>query len=86
MFLHIGGEYTLSKKYIIGIFDFDATTQADSVTIEFLQSSEKKQMIEYVSPDIPRSFILTDDRVYLSPVSASTLRQRMISNDYYKEV
>lgn len=77
MFLHIGGEYTIIDKNIIGIFDFDASTHSESSTIELLQKAEREQKVEYVSPDIPRSFIVTEDRIYISPVSAATLRLRL---------
>lgn len=77
MFLHIGGEYSISDHQIVGIFDFDATTQSGSETIRFLKNAESMDRMEHVSPDIPRSFILTLDRVYISPISAQTLRQRL---------
>lgn len=77
MFLHIGGEYTILERSIIGIFDFDASTHTGSSTIELLKLADKNQVLEYVSPDIPRSFILTDERIYVSPVSAATLRLRL---------
>ncbi len=77
MFLHIGGEYTVLDRSIIGIFDFDASTHSDSSTIELLKKADAEQLLEYVSPDIPRSFILTEDRIYVSPVSAATLKLRL---------
>lgn len=77
MFLHIGGEYTVLERSIIGIFDFDASTHTDSSTIELLKMAENRQLLEYVSPDIPRSFVLTEDRVYVSPVSSATLKARL---------
>ena len=84
MFLHVGGEYSISDHSIVGIFDFDVTTQAGSDTINFLQTAEKFEIVDNVSPDIPRSFVVTSDKVYLSPISAQTLRQRLESiNEYY---
>lgn len=77
MFLHIGGEYTVSDRLIIGIFDMDATTIAHSDTIAFLRKAEEDGLIENVSPDIPRAFVVTDERVYLTPISAATLKQRL---------
>ena len=77
MYVHIGGECTVSDKYIVGIFDFDGTTQDNSETRNFLQQAETNERIEIVSPDIPRSFVVTLDRVYITPISVSTLRRRL---------
>jgi len=32
-----------------------------------------------VSPDLPRAFIVTLDRIYITPISAMTLRRRLQS-------
>ena len=77
MYVHIGGEYTISDKFIVGIFDFDGTTGPDSETIQFLRMAEKAGQVDIVSPDLPRSFIVTLDRVYYSPISPATLRRRL---------
>lgn len=77
MYVHIGGEYSVSDKYIVGIFDFDGTTGESSETIGFLKRAEVDGKIEVVSPDIPRAFVVTLDRIYITPISAPTLRRRL---------
>lgn len=77
MYVHIGGEYTLSDRTIVGIFDFDMTTVENSETIEFLQQAETAGRLEMVSPDIPRAFVVTPERVFVTPISATTLRRRL---------
>lgn len=77
MYIHIGGTYAVSDKYIIGVFDFDGTTQPGSNTIVYLRKAESDNRVESVSPDLPRSFIVTLDRVYYSPITAATIRRRM---------
>ena len=77
MYIHIGGTYAVSDKYIIGVFDFDGTTQPGSDTITFLRKAEFDNRVESVSPDLPRSFIVTLDRIYYSPITAATIRRRM---------
>ncbi|NCD09578.1 MAG: DUF370 domain-containing protein [Negativicutes bacterium] len=79
MYLHIGGEYSISTRMIVGIFDLDQITQTkDKGTVFFLSDLEEKSLLEAVSPDLPRSLVLTLDRAYLSPISTATLRQRLI--------
>jgi extracellular matrix regulatory protein B len=81
MYIHIGGEYSVSDKYIIGIFDLDNTTGQPSATIDFLNRKEQADALEVVSPEIPRSFVVTLDRVYVTPISPATLRRRLIRPD-----
>jgi hypothetical protein len=77
MYIHIGGTYAVSDKYILGVFDFDGTTLPGSDTIAYLRKAELEDRVESVSPDLPRSFIVTLDRVYYSPIAAATIRRRM---------
>ncbi len=76
MYIHIGGEYSLSDSWIIGIFDIDQTTSYGQDTKNFLKQQEDLGRLDMVSEEIPRSFIVTLDRVYLSPLSAKTLVAR----------
>lgn len=77
MYIHIGGDYTISDRFILGIFDLDQTTADAPDTIRYLNEAERASRIEVVSPELPRSFIVTLDRVYVSPVSVATLRKRL---------
>ncbi len=77
MYVHIGGEYSISDRFIVGIFDMDMSTAGQEDTLHFLTRAEKEGRLEYVSEDLPRSFVLTVDRVYISPVSSSTIKKRM---------
>jgi hypothetical protein len=77
MYVHVGGEYSISDRYIIGIFDMDSITPKQTDMIRFLSKAEKDGRVEYVSEEIPRSIIVSDDRIYFSPISTSTLRKRI---------
>ncbi len=77
MYVHVGGEYSISDRYIIGIFDMDSITPKQTDMIHFLSRAEKDGKAEYVSEEIPRSVIVSDDRIYFSPISTATLRKRI---------
>lgn len=76
MFVHIGGEYTILIDSIIGLVNLE-TAQASSDVNAFLRQQEDDNILEYVSEEIPRSLILTDDRTYVSPISVLTLKKRI---------
>jgi len=79
MFLHIGGDYVIGMKNIIGIFDIETTTVSKD-TKEFLKIAEEEGFIESISYDLPKSFIITEtdkkSKIYLTPISSVTLNKR----------
>lgn len=77
MYIHIGGEYSLSDKYIIAIIDLNHVQPHQTDMTKFMSEQEKMGLIEYVSTDIPQSLIITLDRLYVSGLSTQTLMKRM---------
>ena len=77
MFLHIGATWMLPSENIVGMFDFDNTTQAKA-TQSLLKDAQKRGKIKNVDEnEIPKSYILTKNgNVYLSPMSTKTLTKR----------
>ncbi|MEI8200517.1 MAG: DUF370 domain-containing protein [Eubacteriales bacterium] len=78
MYVHVGGEYSIPDRLIIGIFDMDSITPKQTDMIRFLAEAEKAGHVEYVSEEIPRSVVVSVDRIYFSPISTATLRKRII--------
>ncbi len=80
MYLHIGNGQTVNRDKIIGIFDLD-TASVSGVTREFLRKKEKEKKVSYPDSDLPRSFLVTEDRgdteVKLSRISTVGLKTRM---------
>jgi hypothetical protein len=74
-YLHLGNDVTVHSDDVIGIFDIERVTVKKDVN-KFLQISQKSGKIYYVSLDLPKSFIVTDNHVYVSNVSVLTLKKR----------
>jgi len=77
MYVHVGGEYSISDRFIIGIFDMNSITPKQTDMIRFLSEAEKAGRVEYVSEEIPRSVVVSVDRIYFSPISTATLQKRI---------
>jgi hypothetical protein len=75
MFLHLGEDTVVNDKNIIGIFDIDTST-VNKATRDFLSKAEKNKKVIYVNYDLPKSFVITDDKVYISPINTNTLHRR----------
>ena len=75
MYIHIGNNKIIDGKKIIGIFDMDFATLS-KYTRKTLGRIEKEKKVESVSFDIPRSIVVTDEKIYLSPLSPKALSGR----------
>jgi len=80
MYLHIGDDICLLSDKIIGVFDFEKST-VGRTTREFLNTAEKNLEVTYLTPDMPKSFIVAAGRVktdvFLATVSPGTIKKRM---------
>lgn len=80
MYIHLGEETVVRDKDIIGIFDIE-NTSVGKHTKNFLNRSGKQNNIYTVSYEMPKSFIICSNKedsetVYISQISASTLKKR----------
>ena len=86
MYLHLGQSVVVHQKDILGIFDLDNTSYSFR-TRKFLEKAEKEGRVTAVFDDLPKSFVLCQDRsgktmVYLSQLSSATLRGRAENNSF----
>ncbi len=79
MYIHLGQETVVNEKDIIGIFDLESSTVSKR-TRDFLNRAEKKKQVTTVSYELPKSFIVCEEkkaqRIYISQISSSTLLKR----------
>ena len=64
------GKKCIREKEIVGIFDLD---RASRKTAEFLSKAEKAGKTERLWDDIPRSFIVTENKVIYAHPTVSFL-------------
>ncbi|MCI8589119.1 MAG: DUF370 domain-containing protein [Clostridiales bacterium] len=76
MYVHIGQEHIVRTKNIIGIFDMDTATVAKQ-TKKWLQQKEIKGKLVQCSKDIPKSFIVSGERVIISDLNPATIKGRI---------
>lgn len=75
MFLHLGEDTVITDKDIIGIFDMDTST-VNKATRDYLTKAERDKRVVYVNYDLPKSFVVTSDKIYISPINTNTLNKR----------
>jgi len=83
MFIHIGGDTVVSTKEVISILDHQ-TVKSSKSNKAFLQ--EKKIMIVDSGSEETKSYVITQDVVYCSPISSLTLKRRAQFVDSLEQV
>ena len=79
MYLHLGQNVVVPESSVVGIFDLDNTT-GSHITRKFLSHAEKDGRIINVSDELPKSFIVCNEKnktkIFLSQLSSQTLLKR----------
>lgn len=79
MYLHLGQDCIVKTKDIVAIFDMEKTS-ISQITKDFLRNAGKKNIVTYVSDELPKSFIVLknekEERIYVSSISSTTLSKR----------
>jgi len=79
MYIHLGRDYVLNDRDIIGIFNLKTTTTSPRGR-EFLNYAQKNGAVVSLSDELPQCYVLADgavvDTVYLSELSPAAMRRR----------
>lgn len=75
MFIHLGGDVMVSSKDVIAIFDLRMQEDSDETT-KYLKKADENGKIIIIDPDDTKSFVVTNENIYYSPISSLTLKKR----------
>lgn len=82
MYLHLGNDVVINTEKIVAMFDIDACTVSKK-TRDFLAAAQKNGEVINVSYELPRSFVVCNDKgktsIYISQLSTKTLSRRKLS-------
>lgn len=74
MYLHLGADTVVPLRDVIAITDIKAARSG--INDEFLRVMREEKLIEDIADGNAKSFVVTDRRVFLSAISAATLKKR----------
>lgn len=76
MYVHIGNNVSICDNDIIGVFDIEKTSVNKDVNT-YLSNCQKSHKIYYVSNDLPKSFVVCKNMVYVTNIAPSTIVKRI---------
>lgn len=83
MYIYLGGDTVISTRDITGIFDMDTST-VNKATRDYLSNAEKNKKVVYVNYELPKSFIVCREKIYVCPLNTATLLKRCRQADKEK--
>lgn len=75
MFVHLGGSHMIRAREVIVILAAGELNMAQSKHA-FIATAYRKGLVEEISSEEIKSYIVTDYKVYASPISSITLKKR----------
>ena len=78
MYIHLGRDYVLNDRDVIGIFNLETTTISPRGR-EFLNYAQKNGAVVSLSEELPQCHVLADapvDTVYLSELASTAMKKR----------
>ena len=83
MYLHLGNDYIVNEKDIVGIFDLEKSS-VSKYTRDYLSEATKQKRVINCTYELPKSFVVTLDeelteRVYVSQLNCATLKKRSVN-------
>lgn len=78
MYIYLGGDSVVKADDIIGVFDMDTST-VNKATRDYLSKAEKEGRTVYVNYDLPKSFIVCENKIYICPLNTATIQKRILT-------
>ncbi len=76
MFIHLGGEKIVRASELIAIFLTYPSKKSSRISKQFISNAVKEKSIEVIGEEESKSLVVTEGKVYYSPISSATLKKR----------
>jgi len=75
MFMHLGGDCMIKLDEIVFIVNVEKGMKPQHVN-DFLKKYNEKGRIQKITGENYKSMVITDNKIYFSPISSQTLKKR----------
>ena len=80
MYVNIGGDISVPAGSVSAVINLETVPPSGRTVIDFIESEDEDNRLQYLTEDIPRTLILTDTKTYISSISSSVLQRRLESS------
>jgi len=83
MFIHIGNDLSVLKSSVTCVVNLETVSPSQKDVTEFINSEDEQGRLQYVTEEIPKSLVITDDKTYVCSLSTSLLLNRLMSSESF---
>ena len=77
MFIHIGNDLSVLKSSVTAVVNLETVLPSQKDVSDFLNSEDEQGRLQYVTEEIPKSLVITDDKTYVCSLSANLILNRL---------
>ena len=83
MFIHIGNDLSVLKSSVTAVVNLETVLPSQKDVADYMNSEDEQGRLQYVTEEIPKSLVITDDKTYVCSLSASLLLNRLMSEESF---
>ena len=83
MFIHIGNDLSVLKSSVTAVVNLETVLPSQKDVAEYMNSEDEQGRLQYVTEEIPKSLVITDDKTYVCSLSANLLLNRLMSSESF---
>ena len=80
MFIHIGNDLSVLRSSVTCVVNLETVFPSQKDVTEFINREDEQGRLQYVTEEIPKSLVITDDKTYVCSLSASLILNRLMSS------
>ncbi|ALP36754.1 DUF370 domain-containing protein [Paenibacillus sp. 28ISP30-2] len=75
MYIHLGGEKIIRSSELVAIFDI-SIKKSSKISKQYVNHAQQQKHVEMIGEEEAKSIVVTQNTVYYSPISSTTLKKR----------
>ncbi|AET58266.1 hypothetical protein HPL003_07515 [Paenibacillus terrae HPL-003] len=75
MYIHLGGEKIIRSSELVAIFDI-SIEKSSKISKQYVNHVQQQKHVEMIGEEEAKSIVVTQNTVYYSPISSTTLKKR----------
>ena len=83
MFIHIGNDLSVLKSSVTAVVNLETVLPSQKDVADYMNSEDEQGRLQYVTEEIPKSLVITDDKTYVCSLSASLILNRLMSSESF---
>ena len=83
MFIHIGNDLSVLKSSVTAVVNLETVLPSQKDVADYMNSEDEQGRLQYVTEEIPKSLVITDDKTYVCSLSTSLILNRLMSSENF---